>query len=166
MRLFIGIEPSVMFRSALASLKHSLISAGVSGRYLDVSNFHMTLAYIGEWPESVLDLLPDTSQPFMLTLSRFGLFTEAKVLYAGVSPNPALLTLADLVRDRLSSAGVPFDPKPFTPHFTLIRRPVIPESISLNAIDLPHVSMQVDHLCLYESRHLADGVVYTVIGRK
>ena len=56
MRLFVGIRPSEAFRSALALLEDRLRAAGVTGRYLDASNLHMTLAFIGEWPEDPEDV--------------------------------------------------------------------------------------------------------------
>ncbi|MBO7423173.1 MAG: RNA 2',3'-cyclic phosphodiesterase, partial [Oscillospiraceae bacterium] len=53
MRLFTGIRPSDDFRAALAVLQDSLRAAGITGRYLEPSNLHMTLAFIGEWPEDI-----------------------------------------------------------------------------------------------------------------
>lgn len=47
MRLFIGLQPSQQFREALSLVQDSLRANGVTGRYLDPSNLHMTLAFIG-----------------------------------------------------------------------------------------------------------------------
>ena len=83
MRLFIALEPSPVFRNALALLQDRLRAAGVTGRYLEPSNLHLTLAFIGMWPEDVTGLLPPVEQPFSLTLSHLGYFPEADVLWAG-----------------------------------------------------------------------------------
>ena len=66
MRLFVGLRPSDEFRSALSLLQERLRAAGVTGQFLDPSNLHMTLAFIGEWPEEVTEVLPGVEDPFML----------------------------------------------------------------------------------------------------
>ena len=48
MRLFTALRPSDEFRAALADLQDRIRAAGVTGRYLDPSNLHMTMAFIGE----------------------------------------------------------------------------------------------------------------------
>ena len=47
MRLFAALEPTPDFRNALAALQSRLREAGVTGRYLDSANLHLTLAFIG-----------------------------------------------------------------------------------------------------------------------
>ena len=73
MRLFVGLRPSEELRTALSVLQSRLRSAGVEAKYLDPSNLHMTLAFIGEWPENVSGLLPKIKQPFPVTLSHVGI---------------------------------------------------------------------------------------------
>ena len=50
MRLFVGLRPSETFRRALSELQVELQDAGITAKYLNPSNLHMTLAFIGEWP--------------------------------------------------------------------------------------------------------------------
>ena len=164
MRLFVGIRPSDEFRSALAALQDRLRAAGVTGRYLEPSNLHMTLAFIGEWPEEVTDVLPDADRPFSLNLSHVGYFPEAKVLWAGVEKSDALKRLAGRVRHSLAEAGIPFDPKRFNPHITLVRKPSVPAGVILSEIEVPPAAMIVDEVCLYRSDRGKNGMVYTVIG--
>ena len=165
MRLFVGLEPSPEFRSSLAVLQENLRVAGVTGRYLDPSNLHMTLAYIGMWAETVTERLPSVLQPFPVTLSHLGLFREAGVLWAGVEPSEALNRLSETVRRSLDEAEIPFDHQPFIPHITLVRKPSIPEDVSLMEIEVPRVTMVVHDVCLYQSEHRENGMEYTVIGR-
>lgn len=164
MRLFVGIRPSDEFRSALASLQDRLRAAGVTGRYLEPSGLHMTLAFIGEWPEEVTDILPDVNRPFSLNLSHVGYFPEAKVLWAGVEKSDALQRLAGRVRHSLAEAGIPFDPKRFNPHITLVRKPSVPAEVILSEIEIPPAAMIVEEVCLYRSDRGKNGMVYTVIG--
>ena len=164
MRLFAGLRPSDEFRTALREVQARLQAAGVSARYLEPSNLHLTLAFIGEWPEDVSAALPIVEEPFPLVLSGVGLFPEAKVIWAGVGESAALDCLAQKVRDRLTGAGIPFDPKPFVPHITLGRKPVVPEAVDLSGIVVPPAEMTVDDVFLYRSDRGENGMVYSVIG--
>ena len=164
MRLFAGIRPSEEFRFALSALQARLQAAGVSARYLDPSSLHMTLAFIGEWPDNIAGILPPVAQPFPLRLSGIGLFQEAKVIWAGVEASEPLNKLAECVRNNLSEAGIPFDPKPFVPHITLARKPVVRAPSDLPKITVPSAAMTVSDVFLYRSFRGENGMVYSVIG--
>ena len=164
MRLFVALRPSDMFRSKLSVLQSRLRTAGIKARYLDPSNFHLTLAFIGEWPENVSGILPEVKQPFSIVLSRPGIFPEAKVIWAGIEASDALSQLAQNVRNNLAAGGIPFDPKPFVPHITLGRKPVIPANFNLSEIVIPPAMMIVKDVVLYRSDRGENGMVYSVIG--
>ncbi len=166
MRLFVGIQPSPVFRAALAEVQERLRMAGVRGRWLDPSNLHLTLAFIGEWQENIIKWLPGVEEPFRITLSHVGIFTEASVLWAGVQPSPELDLLAACVRQNLNQAGIPFDRKAFYPHITLARKPSVPSELALSGLAIPESSMIVPEVCLYQSARGEHGMVYSVIGRK
>lgn len=164
MRLFVGLRPSEEFRTALSAVQNRLLTAGISGRYLDPANLHMTLAFIGIWSEDITPVLPAVPLPFPIILSHLGFFPEAKALWAGVEPSEALALLAGSVRDALDANNIPFDRKKFNPHITLVRKPVIPAGILLPEIEIPSVSMLVNEVCLYRSDRGENGMEYTVIG--
>ncbi len=165
MRLFVALQPAPAFRHALASVQERLRAAGVTGRYLPPSDLHLTLAFVGMWPEDITGLLPRVTQPFPLALSHLGVFPKAKVLWAGVEPSEPLDDLAGRVRTALREAEIPFDPKDFNPHITLIRKPAGLEDGIPPAITLPRAEMTVKDVCLYRSDRGENGVQYTVIGR-
>ena len=165
MRLFAALQPSQEVLESLASVQACLRARGVSARYLDPANLHMTLAFIGQWPDDVSPLLPSVPQPFSLRLSRLGLFPEADVLWAGVETSGELDALVALVRQRLDDNSIPYDRKPFVPHITLARKPRLPHDGLLEELPVPHAVMTVRDVCLYRSDHLPQGMAYTVIGR-
>ena len=165
MRIFVALQPTPAFRDALASAQDRLRAAGVTGRYLSPSNLHLTLAFIGMWPEDITGLLLIAQQPFPITLSHLGVFPNAHVLWAGVKPSEALDSAARQVRQALSAAGIPFDQQDFNPHITLARKPAVPEHVMLSEIKIPQATMIVRDLCLYRSDHGENGMEYTVIGR-
>ena len=165
MRLFVGLEPTPDFRAALSEAQMQLQAAGVGGRYLSPLNLHLTLAFIGVWPVSVTEVLPNITEPFLITLAHLGIFTGAKVLWAGIRPSPELNDLAAKVRKHLDAADIPYDRQSFNPHITLIRKPILPGEQVMNSIQVSPASMIVKEVCLYQSTHEADGMKYTVIGR-
>ena len=165
MRIFIALQPTPAFREALASAQDRLRTAGVTGRYMTPSNLHLTLAFIGNWPEGITELLPVVDQPFPVTLSHLGIFPAAKVLWAGVEPSEALNSLARQVRQALTEAEIPFDMQTFNPHITLVRKQIVPEQMMLSEIEVPRAAMIVKDVCLYRSDHGEHGMEYTVIGR-
>ena len=164
MRLFIALEPSPGFLAALEDLQGRLREAGVTGRYREPDGLHLTLAFIGEWPEDVTEILPAVRKPFSITLSHLGIFPEANVLWAGIEPSEELDRLAGQVRRTLAGEGIPFDRKRFYPHITLARKPSVPERVTLSEIAVPRVSMIVDSVSLYRSDRGKNGMAYTVIG--
>ena len=162
MRLFIALEPSAGFKSALAEVQARLRAAGIGARYYGPAALHLTLAFVGQWPEDISPLLPPVEASFSLALSHLGVFPEAKVLWAGVAPSEKLDALARRVRQALDEAGIPYDRRPFRPHTTLGRKPRIPAGAAPDGIVLPPAVMTVRDVCLYRS---CPGGVYTVIGR-
>ena len=164
MRLVVGLRPAETFRAALKGAQDRLRAAGVEGRYLDPANLHLTLSFIGEWPEDVTPVLPAVTEPFEIELAGPGIFPEAKVLWAGVKPSAALDRLAGEARDRLAANRIPFDPKPFNPHITLVRKPLLPAGLVLPETVFPAAAMTVKEVCLYRSERGENGMEYTVIG--
>ena len=165
-RLFIGLRPSPAFRDALSGLQENLRAAGVTGRWLEPFNLHLTLAFIGERPdpEAILSLLPPVEKEFSIALSHPGFFPKADVLWAGTQPCAELDALAACVRDRLTEGGIRFDPRPFVPHITLARKPKLPEGMDLSLFPVPPAEMTVREVCLYQSERGESGMMYTVIG--
>lgn len=165
MRLFIALEIGKAFREALIRTRELLASAGVSGRFSIPEDMHLTLAFIGEWPEDISWCLPEVTEPFTLTLDHLGVFPKAKVLWAGIEPSEELARLAQAARDNLDAAGIPYDPKPFNPHITIVRKPVFSGG-ALPEIELPKAALTVRGACLYQSVREESGVRYRIIGRK
>ena len=123
MRLFIAIRLSEEMKEALVDAQNAMYDRGVRGSFSPEENLHLTLAFIGEYPEAepVLDALSDLRfRPFALTLDGVGCFGD--LWWAGVGESAALKAVARRVRRALAEAGIPFDRKRFAPHVTLLRR--------------------------------------------
>ena len=161
MRLFAAIEMSDDMTEALLSVQDGMRRAKVRGNYTKRENFHITLAFIGEYgdPDCVMDALETvSSEPFDISLDGLGSF--GSLWWAGLTPKDALTTLSRRVRRALAQAGIPFDRKKFSPHITLIRQP---DREEIPPVAVPPASMRVASFSLFRSDRGKSGVVYTEI---
>ena len=148
MRLFIAIPLSAEMKAALHQTQEYLFRRGVRGNYSPEENFHITLAFIGEYsdPDAVLDVLSTVPfHPTAIRLSGFGSFGD--LLWAVIEKNEALESYVKQFRRALSEAGIPFDRKRFSPHITLIRR----ATGKIPGVTIPPAQMNADHASLFRS---------------
>ncbi len=123
-RAFVGIPlPGAVVRDLTAA------QAGLpAGRAVAPENFHLTLAFMGEHPEPVIEdlhLALDriTGAGFEINLAGAGLFgnKRPRVLYAGVRSGHELGRLREKVVRAAHDAGIPLARERYTPHVTLAR---------------------------------------------
>lgn len=158
MRLFVAIRLSDAMKDSLIELQNALYDRGVRGSFTPEENLHLTLAFIGEYPDSepVLDALAALRfRPFELSLEGMGRFGD--LWWAGMRESPALDAVARRVRRALAEGGVPFDKKRFSPHITLIRR----ASGDMPGLSPAPASMTVRAISLMRSDRGKNGMIYT-----
>jgi RNA 2',3'-cyclic 3'-phosphodiesterase len=131
MRLFIATsfpEPELRAISdRLAKVKSRLPSAS----WVRPETQHLTFAFLGEQPESLLQKLAPLVESRLASLPRFegrlhggGFFPNrrhARVGWVGVEPEEPFRAVADTVRSAVKEAGVALDRADFRPHLTLFR---------------------------------------------
>jgi len=164
MRLFIGISPTDEVRKALVKAQNYLQRHGITGAYLSPENLHLTLAFIGEYPDpdTVLDAMEEVEfSPFPVTYTHLGTFRES-IVWGGIEPSAPLNALVKRLRYELAKADIPFDNSSFSPHFTLARHADFSKGIP--AATITPVTMTVDRISLYRSDRGKNGMVYTEIG--
>ncbi len=123
LRLFVGIG----FPPEL-KLQLSLLCSGVTGaKWVDPGNFHLTLRFIGEIAEDTTADVDDAlsrlrARPFALRLAGAGVFGDKpRQLWVGAERSPELAALRDRIEQALIRAGLPPEPRRFSPHVTLAR---------------------------------------------
>lgn len=161
MRLFIAINLSDEIKDALISAQNRLYDRGVRGNYTSEENMHLTLAFIGEYPdaEPVLEALSSVSfTAFDLTLEGMGCFGD--LWWVGLQESAPLTSVVRRVRRALAEEGIPFDRKRFSPHITLIRK----ASGKMAGIRIPPASMTVGAFSLMRSDRGKNGMIYTELG--
>jgi 2'-5' RNA ligase len=123
-RLFTGLELPPDIAGEL-----DLMKGGVPGaRWVDPDSYHITLRFIGDIEEPVarevaLELDGVAFPAFTLRLKGVGAFGGAKPhsLHAGLADSPDLKRL-QLAHERACQlAGLPPEPRKFSPHVTLAR---------------------------------------------
>lgn len=166
MRLFIAIRLSEELRSALKDVQAGLRRRGMRGNYTNVENLHLTLAFIGEYPDpqAVLDAMETVPfAPFSLRLDGFGHFGD--LWWAGLADSEALTAYVGRLRRALAASDIPFDRKSFRPHITLVRRAVWGGRGGLPAAVIPEAGMEAGHVSLMRSDRGKNGMIYTELGR-
>ena len=161
MRLFIAVSLSREMKQALIDMQNTMYDGGVRGNYTTEENMHLTLAFIGEYPDSqsVMDALSSVAfTPFELSLQGIGCFGD--LWWAGIADSPPLSAVVRRLRRALAESSIPFDRKRFSPHITLIRR----ASGKMPEIRLQPAAMTVRRISLMRSDRGKSGMIYTELG--
>lgn len=161
MRLFVAIRLSEELKTALRQAQREMEARGIRGKFSPEENLHLTLAFIGDYPEAgpVLDALRTVRfRPFALSLDGIGCFGD--LWWAGIRDSAALTAVARRVRRALAENGIPYDRKRFSPHITLIRK----ASKAAAGVSVPPAEMTVGALSLMRSDRGRNGMLYTELG--
>lgn len=129
MRLFTAIDPSAEVLLRLERLMSALRPEALI-KWSPLDNLHVTIKFIGQWPESRLDELDDAltsllpREPFKVEVKELGWFPNERsprILWAGVQGDDRLLALARETDECLARLGIPKEDRSFAPHLTLAR---------------------------------------------
>jgi 2'-5' RNA ligase len=121
-----------LIRRNLAALQEEWSAAGFPFRWVRPEGLHLTLVFIGQWPEGdvprlegALDRAVVGRGPLRLAVEGVGAFPgleRPRVIWAGLTGDlVALDALRRAVGRELRAARVPFERQPFRPHVTLGR---------------------------------------------
>ena len=171
MRLFIGIEIPADIRHTIhaQAMRMQQISPG---KYVRDDMYHITLAYIGESDDAMRLLAAECMQSAaescespILCPGKPGYFgkLEKSILHLDVINGRALQPISDILRAALSSAGLPFDPKPLVPHITLARNVAINDALLSVIYEYP--PFRAECLTLFNSCRINDILQYVPITR-
>jgi 2'-5' RNA ligase len=174
MRLFTAIDLPENVLGNLVALLERLTPTAII-KWSPPQNLHITVKFIGEWPEVSLPELQKrlaalpARPPFHVQLRNVGFFPNPhspRVFFAGIEAPPDLAALAREVDWALTPIGVSPETRPYTPHLTLarIKEPVPMQKLRKAIADLPSLEFggfQVDRFHLYQSRMQSSGSLYT-----
>lgn len=133
-RLFTGIE---IPESVAAGL--SLHRGGLPGaRWIEPSDYHLTLRFLGDVDKRTAREIAESldsvrGYAFELTIEGLDAFggDRPRSIHAVIAPNPMLTELQEEHERAARRAGLPPEPRKFTPHVTLARlRSVGPAAVA------------------------------------
>ena len=123
-RLFTGLEIPADLASELALLRGGLSAA----RWVEPEDYHLTLRFIGDIDEPTaddidLELGRVRRRPITVTLEGLSWFggDKPRAIVSKVQPSAPLTELQAEHERLVRRAGVPPEPRKFTPHVTLAR---------------------------------------------
>ena len=174
MRLFIGLDPREDVRERLERL---LVQLRVCAhlKWSPVYNLHVTLKFIGEWPENKLPQLEaalrsiSPREPIPADVKGLGWFPNPhhpRVFWVALHAGDTLAGLAKDIDAALAPLGIAKEDRPFNAHLTLarIKEPAPLEELR-NAIaqlaSVDYGSFLVDRFYLYRSEPGSAGSIYT-----
>lgn len=177
-RLFVGIAvPDDRF-AALEPGLEPLRSALHDARWIDASQVHVTLKFLG-WVPPDLDAAVDELCEVVarghpkakLGLSVLGAFPtprRARVLWAGIEdPHDRLPSLAADLDSAFQQTGFAAEDRRFVPHLTLARART-PRGLPVPLPELPQAALrpfEISQISLYRSHLSSKGARYEVVKR-
>ncbi|QIJ76605.1 RNA 2',3'-cyclic phosphodiesterase [Methylobacterium sp. NI91] len=170
-RLFTGLEIPPDIAERLSFFRGGLPGA----RWVEPSDYHITLRFLGEIDEIVaadLDagLAEAWARPaFAVTLDGLASFggDRPRALYASVVPSPQLTELQEEHERIARRAGAAPERRKFTPHVTLARlnREATPEAVARTLTQagvFPRLTFTARRAALYSARTSRGGGPYLV----
>lgn len=168
-RAFVALPLPDPLRHRLTIVQHSMRLQ----RPIPAENFHITLAFLGDQPEHVLEefhvLLASKRLPMpRLQLDGLGVFggNAPRNLHACLAKDPRLSALQSRVTLLARQAGISVPSRKFIPHISLARfgiGDVSPHSLAAGIASVGAVTSDEycpEALVLYRSTLLAKGPVY------
>jgi len=131
MRLFLAINLPADVREQMLGAVQPLREAAPRLGWARAEQFHLTMKFLGEQPDSLVDELGAAlagvaarhGMPLMRlgTVGAFPNFFAPRVVWMGVAPDPRLELIHHDVETACGNLGLPIDGRPFRPHITLAR---------------------------------------------
>ena len=140
-RLFFALWPDNRQRDRLRDVINS-VAKTVEGKVVDRRNWHITLAFIGEFPENRVPYLLERAaqikvEPFRLSFDRLEFWPRPKVASLCAATVPAeLQAIVDALNNVLLDLGLKPEDRTYRPHITVARnaRPFPTERLAQRSI--------------------------------
>jgi RNA 2',3'-cyclic 3'-phosphodiesterase len=174
-RTFIAvkIEVSDELKEAISTLRSGLRSENV--KWADLSNFHTTLAFIGNTEKNVIknieSMLENKFKGFgsiQFNLTGFGLFrniNNPRVIFSAVENPGRLIVAHTIIRKELTGLDIKLEEREFNPHLTIGRIKDLADKANLLKLIAEYSGKKlqtviVPEIIYYESVLLPTGPIY------
>jgi 2'-5' RNA ligase len=174
MRLFIALDLPGELRAWAQERQGELkrFFAAAALRWMPADQWHVTLRFLGEWPErktaaalAAMKRAAQETPPFSMSLGKPGCFSGPRMgaLWLGVDVGKeSLAQLAASLNNQLEAEGFPKEVRPFRGHVTLARGRQKISSAELRRFSLspPCPEAPIHRLHLYQSVLDSQGARY------
>jgi 2'-5' RNA ligase len=181
MRTFIAIELSDKIKGSLAQIQSHLKYSAADIKWVEPSNIHLTLKFLGEIDEktcekvkSILDEIAKSTQPFEISLKDIGVFPNIefpRVLWVGLNKGgKESIEIADKINlELVNQIGFNMETRDFAAHLTIGRvrsgknKTALKEKIESfqDSEDSVQSSEKISSVFLFQSTLTPTGPVYT-----
>ena len=129
MRLFIALDIDESIRGRIARFIEGVQGFAPDARWAKPESLHVTLKFIGEQPEPVVEQIKDSLATMHAPAAKiefrgYGFFPTAKsarVFWVGIEGGRQLTALAQFIDDKMALLEIPKEDRAFSPHLTLAR---------------------------------------------
>lgn len=175
MRLFIAIDTPEEVKDELQKNAELLREFCDRGSFPRRENYHITLAFLGEQPESrVRDIIAAmdgcNGEPFPIAIGGFGNFANAggAVIWRGIEDCGELRRLHRELSEQLRLRSFEVEHREFKPHLTMARRVILKEGVRLADLSdrVEPVSFTATKMTLMRSELTSGGANYTHLYEK
>jgi len=178
-RTFIAIkvDPESGLLNMIYDLKRTLADEKI--KWVDPSNIHLTLAFLGDTGEKMIKTLSamlrekcNAFQEFEFVLAGTGVFKnfhDPRVIWAGIVSSEKLPELNQTISSGLKDFGFIIDARPFRPHLTLGRIKSVRDTGNLETVlckysDSEFQKVHVREVIFFESILTRTGPLYKPLG--
>lgn len=149
-------------------------------KWTNIDNIHITLVFLGDTQEDILDeIYPMLSEKclgygsFQLLLKGCGIFrntSDPRIIWTGIQPSDRLTGLNASIITGLKGLKVRLEDRPYNPHLTIgrikhINDPGMLESLVVNYKNSELQKVQVNEVILFESILHPSGPVYKALAK-
>ena len=177
-RTFIAVrvEAGNELKDAMAILKSGLKNENI--KWVDISNMHVTLAFIGYTDEPLIkrvdSMLKNNLASFGIidfSLTGFGVFrnfNDPRIIFTGIESTDGLAGVYEIVNKGLHGLDIRLEDRQFRPHLTIGRIKDLRDKNNLQNLiqkytGIPFQAVTVSEIVYYESVLLPTGPVYKPI---
>lgn len=179
-RVFIAIDVNPDVRERLSLVQRRLVSTGAHLRLVDPPNIHVTMKFLGDIPERVLEEVRSavqktatTAAPYDIVVHGLGAFPSMRhirVIWAGIRKGREETLAIQRELDR-NLAKLNFKPeKDFIPHLTIarVKSGVAKDKLAAILLEMSDADFgrsRVDAIELKKSKLTPNGPIYSTLER-
>ena len=165
-RLFFALWPSPELQQQFFAAG-KLLHGECGGRRTACENIHLTLAFLGDVPQSRLPAIQECARQivadsFILDFDQLGWWRHNQVAWAGCSQAaPGLLELVQSLQTGLETLGFAGEKRVYAPHVTLLRKAACRKPVTAQA----DIVWPVSDFVLVKSELSREGPRYEILQR-